>query len=381
VKDAMKQPMLCSVFFILFSLCSGVLSSSAAEYGVGFNLALDYGLVKLCLAAVASTNDISSCSTASIWYANGTTVDIVKLEGGPVYKQIMRTANARTHTPSSSDETTRGLLGYMFLQNYLSSWTTKGSVDPDAEAITWMFKGLKASTEAHMEESLTAVSIGYPFQIRSGYPFRTAIESLGLNYKNTRTAAIAITDLYGLEGQCDPDPYKTPDQKEKPDDPTKTYLALDYSRSGISAFLVRDDCGVAEVLREYHNTTLAANVDFTGKRADLSHTLRNMIRSTDERDSVAVSHKHPVEISELVMLGESTEDVMLHKVLSDVFGSNYTDLKAGSEERAKLHHPLFAGSRAVALCCQKQLELESTHEWDEGFQGWLLKDIPGVDQK
>jgi hypothetical protein len=43
VKDTMKQPMLCSVLFILFSLCSRVLSSSAIEYGVGFNLALDYG--------------------------------------------------------------------------------------------------------------------------------------------------------------------------------------------------------------------------------------------------------------------------------------------------------------------------------------------------
>jgi hypothetical protein len=334
----------------------------------------------LCFAFVAPTNDISSCSTASIWYANGTTVDIVKLEGGAVYKQIMRTANARIHTPSSSDETTRGLLGYMSLQNYLPSWTTTVPVDPDAEAITWMLKGLKASTEAHMEETLTAVSIGYPFLIQSGYPFRTAVESLGLNYKNTRTAAIATTELYGLEGQCDPDPYKTPDQKEKPDDPEKTYLALDYSRSGISAFLVKEDCGVEEVLREYHNTALAAYVDFPGKRADLSRTLRNLIRSTDERDSVAVSHKYPVEVSELVMLGESTEDVILHEALSDIFGSNYTDLKAGSDERAKVHHPLFAGSRAVALYCQKQLELESTHEWNEQFQGWILKDTPGEDK-
>jgi hypothetical protein len=321
------------------------------------------------------------CSTASIWYANGTTVDIVKLEGGAVYKQIMRTANARIHTPSSSDETSRGLLGYMSLQNYLPSWTAKEYVDPDAEAITWMLKGLKASTEAYMEESLTAVSIGYPFQIRSGWPFRTAVESLGLNYKNTRTAAIAITELYGLEGQCDPDPYKTPDEKEKPDDPAKTYMALDCSRAGISAFLMEEDCGVTEVLREYHNTTLAADVDFPGKHADLSRTLQTFICSTDERDSVAVSHEYPVEVSELVMLGEMTEYVMLHEVLSEVFGSNYTDLKAGSDERAKLHHPLFAGSRAVALYCQKQLELESTHEWDEGFQGWLLNDVPGVDQK
>jgi hypothetical protein len=327
----------------------------------------------------------SHCSTASIWYANGTAVDVVKLEGGAAYKQVMRSASVRIPTPTSSNEPTRGLLGLMSLQDYLPSWAAVEPVDPDAEAVAWMLKGLEAATEARVEECLTAVSISCPFPIRSPYSFentlRTTVESLGLNYKNTRTAAIAITELYGLEGQCDPDPYKTPDQKEKPDDPAKTYLALDYSRSGISAFLVEDDCGVTEVLREYHNTTLAANVDFPGKRADLSRTLRNLISSTDERDSVDVSHEHPVEVSELVMLGESTEDLMLHEVVSEVFGSNYTNLKAGSDERAKLHHPLFAGSRAVALYCQKQLELESTHEWDEGFQGWLPKDVPGVDQK
>ncbi|KAI4841820.1 hypothetical protein E4T44_07667 [Aureobasidium sp. EXF-8845] len=322
---------------------------------------------------------------ASIWYANGTAVDVVKLEGGAAYKQVMRSANVRIPTPTSSDKTTRGLLGFMSLQDYLPSWAAAEPVDPDAEAITWMLEGLKAATEARVEEPLTAVSISCPFLIRSPYSFentlRTTVESLGLNYKNTRTAAIAITELYGLEGQCDPDPYKTPDQKEKPDDPAKTYLALDHSRAGLAAFLIEEDCGVTEVLREYHNTTLAADVDFLGKRADLSRTLENFIRSTDERDSVAVSHKHPVEISDLVMLGELTEDVMLHEALLEVFGASYADLKAGNDERARLHNPLFAGSRAIAMICQKQLELELTHEWDEGFQGWLLKDTPEERQK
>jgi hypothetical protein len=41
--SAMKQPILCGLLFILLSLCSGVFGSGAAEYGVGFNLALDYG--------------------------------------------------------------------------------------------------------------------------------------------------------------------------------------------------------------------------------------------------------------------------------------------------------------------------------------------------
>jgi hypothetical protein len=298
----------------------------------------------------------------------------------------MRSANVQTNTPASSIEPpSRGLLRFMSLQDYLPSWAAVEPVDPDAEAITWMLKGLKAATEAYLEGPLTAVSISCPFLIQSPYSFgntlRTTVESLGLNYKGIRTASIGIVGLYGLEGQCDSDPYKSPDQKEQPDDPAKTYLALDYSRSGLSVFLVEEDCGVVEVLREYHNTTLAGNVDFAGKRADLTRTLRNLTSYLDERDFVAMSYRHPVRISDLVMLGESTEDVMLHEVLLEVLGASYTDLKAGSDERARLHNSLFASSRAAAMSCQKQLELELTHEWDEGFQGWLLKDTPEEHQK
>ena len=40
---AMNQPFLYTMLFVLSFLCSLVCSSSAAEYGVGFDLALDYG--------------------------------------------------------------------------------------------------------------------------------------------------------------------------------------------------------------------------------------------------------------------------------------------------------------------------------------------------
>lgn len=272
----------------------------------------------------------------------------------------------------------------MSLQDYLPSWTATEPVDFDAEAITWMLKGLKTATEAYVEEPMTAVSISSPFLILRGSPFghtlRTAVTSLGLNYKGARTTSLAITNIYGLEGQCDPDVYKTPDQKD-PDDPPQTYLAFDYGQAGISTFLVEEECGVTEVLREYHNTTLAANLEFPGKREDLTLVLQRIIRPLDAQNHDAEFGKYSVEASELIMLGEFTEDAMLHEVLSEVFGNNYTVMRARSDERAKTHHPLFAGSRAVAMSCQKQLEFELTHEWNEEFQGWLFKDASAQDQR
>lgn len=257
-------------------------------------------------------------------------------------------------------------------------------MQPGAEAIIWMLKGLKAATETYVEEPLNSVSISSPFLVQQKSSFqntlRTTVESLGLKYKGTRAASLAITNMYGLEGRCDPDLYKTPDQNE-PGDPPQTYLAIDYSRAGVSAFLVEEECGVTEVLREYHNTTLAADLDFPGKREDLTRAIQRMIRPVIERYHELAFDKHPMVIAELIMLGESTEDAMLHDALSEVFGANYAALKTESDERAGTHHPLFAGSRAVARICQQQLEFELAHEWDEEFQGWLLKDRPGDDQR
>lgn len=39
----MNRPLLYSMFFMLFFVCTRVSNSGTAEYGVGFNLALDYG--------------------------------------------------------------------------------------------------------------------------------------------------------------------------------------------------------------------------------------------------------------------------------------------------------------------------------------------------
>ncbi|KAG9668825.1 hypothetical protein KCU99_g7431, partial [Aureobasidium melanogenum] len=303
-------------------------------------------------------------------------IDIVKLEGGLAYKQIMRSASAEPYRPVSSSEPTQGSLGFMFLQGNLPSWTAAESVDHDAEAITWMLKGLKGATEAYVEEPLADVTISSPFH----FPYQgwldnilsTSVESLGLRYLGTRRASTTITGIYGLEGRCHDDGFTLPDKRE-PDEPPKMYLALDYSLAGISVALVEDDCGIAEALREFYNATLGAGIDFPGKREDLARQLEDLTRPIERWYPEIGDYKISVETSELVLLGESTEDAGLHEVLLEVFGSNYENLKTQSDKRAILNRPLFTGSRAVAQSCQRRLEDELTWEWDEQFKWWVPK--------
>ncbi|KEQ84800.1 hypothetical protein M438DRAFT_391874 [Aureobasidium pullulans EXF-150] len=226
------RPTLCSGLFVLLFICPRVISS-AADPGAGFNLALDYG-------------------TASVWYANGTAVDIVKIEGGPAYKHFMHSVTAECRLDVPENDWGQQKLGVMSFQDYLPTWATAKPVDPNADAITWMIKGLKAATEAYVEEPMTAVRISIPFTISRGSSFdstmRTAVESLGLDYMGARVGSTAITSIYDLEGECDLNIYPTPDHKTTVDDPERIYLAIDYSRAGISAFLVSEECSVTEIL-------------------------------------------------------------------------------------------------------------------------------------
>ncbi|THW43352.1 hypothetical protein D6D22_04499 [Aureobasidium pullulans] len=364
------RPTLCSGLFVLLFICPRVISS-AADPGAGFNLALDYG-------------------TASVWYANGTAVDIVKIEGGPAYKHFMHSVTAECRLDVPENDWGQQKLGVMSFQDYLPTWATAKPVDPNADAITWMIKGLKAATEAYVEEPLTAVRISIPFTISRGSSFdstmRTAVESLGLDYMGARLGSTAITSIYDLEGECDLNIYPTPDHKTTVDDPERICLAIDYSRAGISAFLVSEECSVTEIVRKFYNTSLGADANFAGMRNQLSRSLEDLTcRPFDDLSYTYPSElselllldnlgsTYPSEISELVLLGESADNVMLHEILEEVLGRDYTALKAASDKRADVHLPVFAGSRAVAMQVQAHQEYISTRMWDEQRQDWMKR--------
>ncbi|KAI5240455.1 hypothetical protein E4T47_06139 [Aureobasidium subglaciale] len=310
---------------------------------------------------------------ASVWYANGTAIDIVKLEGGPEYKHLMRSVIANPDLPKACSEQASQSMGVMLLQDYLPSFATGSPLDPDVETVNWMLRGLKGATEAFVEEPLTAVRISTNLPRAPMVSIlQPGVESLGLKYMETRMEATTILSILGLEGKCDSNPYKLPDQMEVPDDPPRLYLAIDYSRSGISAFLAEEDCGIGSVLRSFRNTSLGVEADFPGKLEDLTHALKHLTRQpVDEWGWITSSH-----ISELVLLGESTNDTTLDEALQHILQANYTNLKARSDQREKLHHASFVGSRAVAMSCQRQLEVERDYVWDaRGGGNWLEKDI------
>jgi len=106
----------------------------AADYGVGFDLTLDYGV-------------------ASVYFSNGSAVDIAKIQGGPAYKQMMRATEVLDSHPTASRplfdntlEAGKASLSLQSLRDFLPPWL--GGRDAHAQSLSQKLKALKTATES-----------------------------------------------------------------------------------------------------------------------------------------------------------------------------------------------------------------------------------------
>ena len=117
-------------------------------------------------------------STASIYFSNGSTFDIAKIEGGSAYKQIMRASDSIRFydgipQQSKLDKSSKAALvvaqirlGLQSLRDYLPPWL--GGQDSRTEALSRMLKALKVATESFLETQLSDAEVVFPFELLKG---------------------------------------------------------------------------------------------------------------------------------------------------------------------------------------------------------------------
>lgn len=117
----------------------------------------------------------------------------------------------------------------------------------------------------------------------------------------------------------------------------------------MSAFLVIEDCDIYEELRTVHDTTL-------GSGSDIPRAERHDAIKVALEDIVKPPYVHGTStykaIKDVILLGESTDNEVLHVVLEEVLSRPFINLNIGaSKERLKMVEPLFATSRGAAKAC------------------------------
>ncbi|KAL2060722.1 hypothetical protein VTL71DRAFT_9363 [Oculimacula yallundae] len=196
---------------------------ASSTVGIGFELTLNYG-------------------TTAVAFANGTTVPVARIEGGPAYKAEMRRVVAESLTPTR-DPT--------FLTKMISS-TLKclqflNIVEKPLLESPWkgMLSALKMSTEVFLEREIQTVDIVLPVtrpysikRYHQAQDLDRVLQSVGLSRLNEQSTRSSIATCYAnnLTSLSD---IASPD----------FVLAVDYSRTALILSLENLEIGLLEVTK------------------------------------------------------------------------------------------------------------------------------------
>ncbi|THY95825.1 hypothetical protein D6C92_04208 [Aureobasidium pullulans] len=254
--------------------------------------------------------------------------------------QVMNQADLSSEIPGSWSQRLVHADSFQNAISLLSSmWPTQPpSLTPQAHALLWMLKALKAATEACIEQPVQYIVITNPLPLESSPTYHSAIHSasstLGLRLGSTNFLnAQAAAEAYETKGTCDllPDSYD------------------DYASDHLFVAINYNHCDIYEELRAVHDTTLGSGSDIP--RAERHDAIKAALGDIVKPPYVHGTSTYKA-IRDIVLLGESTNNEVLHAVLEEVLSRPFINLNIGaSKERLKMVNPLFAASRGAAKAC------------------------------
>jgi hypothetical protein len=297
---------------------------------------------------------------ASIYFPNGSAVDIAKIPGGPNYQETMRAAylaEGQRAFPSAAVaghqlewlDGLQSLLNVRSVRDHLPPWL--GGKRPESQPLLPMLTALKAAAECHLEATIEDVGIVASFPVTEQYleTIRAACSSMHISMSTTAAypllAGSLAAPIYGVGRLCD-DPYRS-------GIPNQMILAVDFSRAAVTAALFHEFCGIFEYRRVLHDTDFG--LDQLRRDSELGSGLLQEKLEVSLRELVKLplndgGNGETVKyLSNLIMLGESAADPQLHNILKKVIGEPYDQLMLTADNGSHaIVNPLFAGSRGAA---------------------------------
>ena len=307
----------------------------------------------------------SQRSVSSVYFANGATVDVAKIEGGPTYKDTMRKItttfgpNGRFQTADVQTSST-GPSIYDWLPPRLRPQ------DATTRSLTRMLNALKVATESYLEQPVSVASLSVPLPLVPSHEhtLRAAASSLSLRTHATGARAGILAAIgRGIDRDC----YGDPEQ---------LVLAIGYGRTALTAWLMEEDCGVFEHKRELYEPTLGSDSSHkkcgSGGIDDCLEGLRTALQNfstvlPSDSHGYSVPHKR---INELVLYGEGAADRRLHEIVREVLPDQY-EAYYGTDNstRNKLFDPVFGVAHVLAKGSQ-------TWDRDREYRGCLIPPNP-----
>lgn len=332
-------------------------------------------------------------SVASVHFENGSTVNIAKVEGSPIYKAIMEAAphiHANTAAsltdsgvivePDRCDcyrayrnlpETTSGVR-FQSMQEYLPPWMGGPEADkPDdsTQSLTDMLRVLTFATETYQGTDISNATVSVPFPVgcgrvdNSSFEARveTAASALKLKLLPPTVALAGIKWEDRLAKRMKRSPYTY--FSCHPDD-EGFVLAVDFSDAALTATIQVTDCSGGDdfdyITRVLHSTELGARELF--KTAEWREKFVAALRQATAPPIQGATDTERMNM--LMLLGDAARDARLQEALRDVLGDQYHRLIAtANDDGTSARDPEFLG--AVAGVHWKWRKDHYYHSFDE----------------
>jgi hypothetical protein len=324
-------------------------------------------------------------SVASVYFSNGSAVDVAKIPGGTTYRQIMREAYLPKGHGASYDTAlhhnqlgsglrdSQALIHPQLLRDYLPPWL--GGKRP--RTLVPMLRALKAAVESYLETTISNADIVVPFPITDSFheSVHSACSSISLSMGafDLPIAGIFAAPMYGIgKKPCLDD-----------DDPQpQLILTIEYSRAALTAFIILEECTIFERRRVLHDTNLG--LDQLRGDPGSGSTREKLEASLGEFICLPMNDGGNGEklryINNLVLLGESAGDPQLHDVLKKIIGERYGRLMATVDNSGLgVIDPLFVGARGIAYYSWVRQDMDENDGPEQRVDRVDLNESSGAD--
>lgn len=342
------------------------------------------GMLIFAVMTVHFTMLIELCSLASVYFSNGTFLDVARIEGDSLYRQTMRRARPDDSIPGFPTELTMATQAAQSLQKafrneslpeelwqgaYYSAYMSQEDSDPwsmSCRLMPWrcrndhirgiysMLSALKVASESLIGEELENPEYALPWyfpsklqgpfgiiELASG--FQAGLLTLRFGQASGQVAA----KLYSDRSYCHLDPSVVDEM----------VLTIDYSRAALSINSFLRDHGIHEWKGGFHYTQLGTEALSRCRSIGSETSCRDkLVAGIRQAVSEPLSEPGlPMHFDKVILLGESAHDTHLSEALREVLQdvspeTQYPDMVLSPEDHHVLQHadPLVAAARGMA---------------------------------
>jgi hypothetical protein len=268
-------------------------------------------------------------STAAVYFANGSFVEVAQVEGNPEYKTFMR-----KEAPSSPQNSLCDALPPSLQQVTLGLCSRQ----PDSVGAVSLLRALKYSVESYLGTTFCFADVVVPdlSRIYQIGVIEKAIKAVGLRQTletlNAGKLALIANHVSksGDSGASE-----------------QVVLSIDYSRSGLNTILFCDDNGIIDALRQVYSPHLGAGNSLPGHLKGVKTALEKFLQPPFG-DS-PTGQKLPDHIDQLVLYGDRWSDKQFSEILLELLGRDLV-------EKSHVFDPVFASADGMALASHECMD-------------------------